>query len=228
MGLFDNLTKSPKTNGHAPIPSPAMELPIAPVAPKKTAKVSSADIDRETVKLEEEQRRALDAFGVQSVLPPDAKPSFGEGTYEPEPKDTYTMDLPMAGIEPKKPEPRLTPNPNTPKSSPDQEQAIVEHATPTKETLELFINVSVSGIEVNDLQPVINKALRQIETQYNVLDVRLATNGPLAFGAWKGVLASVLKDYQLSGRWIICGQGDFIGVAVEALLSQASFVVKGF
>jgi len=223
MGLFDNLTKSTnsqasKTNGQAPMPSPAMELPIAPIAKlsqKKT--VSKEDIDRETAKLEEEQRRALDAFGVQSVLPPDAKPSFGEGTYEPEPKDTYTMDLPMAGIDVKKTAP-----------TPAVVEAIIEHATPTKETLELFINVSVSGIEVNDLQPVINKALRQIETQYNVLDVRLATNGPLAFGAWKGVLASLLKDYQLTGRWIICGQGDFIGVAVEALLSQASFVVKGF
>ena len=107
------------------------------------------------------------------------------------------------------------------------QQAIVEAATPSAHTLELFVNVSVSGVECNDLRHVINKALKEIETQYKVSDIRLSSNPPLAFGGWKGVLATVIKSYNLEGRWLVSGSGDFINVAIEALESQATLLVKG-
>jgi hypothetical protein len=108
-----------------------------------------------------------------------------------------------------------------------QDRILAEAATPSAHTLELFVNVSVSGVECNDLRHVINKALKEIEGQYKVSDIRLSSTAPLAFGGWKGVLATVIKSYNLEGRWLAFGSGDFINVAIEALESQATLLVKG-
>lgn len=215
MGLFDKplakKTEQQHKNGAATMP--LQELALMPDA---------------KAQLIAEERRALESFGV-SIVPPDAKPSEGPGTYEPEPvkgnANQGVLALPQGFTKPTKPA--------QPKEAvfiaPDitkAEQAQVEAATPSPSTLELFVNVYVRGAEVQDLQVIINKCVSDIETQYGVLDIRLGKE-LLAYGGWKGVLAAALRDYNLSGRWVVNGTGDFIAVAVEALERQASLVVKG-
>lgn len=207
MGLFDKVAtkKTETTNG-------AATMPLKELAGMPDVKAQ----------LLAEEERARKAFGIpQGIVPPDARPSEGPGTFEPEPakaaQRTFTMPT-----QPAQPSLAVFTKPLLAK----QDEALVAAASPSKDTLELFVNVYVRGVETSDLQTVINQAVREIEAQYSTPDIRLGKE-PLAYGGWKGVLASTLKSYNLSGRWSVNGQGDFINVAIEALETQASLVVKG-
>lgn len=108
------------------------------------------------------------------------------------------------------------------------DENLLPKTTPEKQQmgLEIFVNVLVRGLELKDLQTEINRALREIETKYSVPDIRLGKE-PLAFGGWKAVLASVLKSYNLQGRYFLHSTSEIAQVAIDALESQATLIVRG-
>jgi len=237
MGLFDKIKKQQ---------SPAQTNGIAPhsVETVLSQAQAQASVDDEVKRLEAEER-ALRAFGAtpQSIVPTDAKPSEGEGTYVPEPKQAGNLfDRPKRFTPPTKPaEPQPAYFDDTSIGEhaereerkayleahlKPQEVAQVEVATPSARSLTLYINCAVRGVETQDLQVIINRACQDIQKQYNTPDIRLGKE-PLAFGGWKAVLASVLRGYNLDGRWSIHGSGDIVVAAIEALDQQATLVVRG-
>ena len=98
--------------------------------------------------------------------------------------------------------------------------------------MDLFVDCSVAGKEVQSLDSYADNLCRMLEQEYQVQDIRSVgqDNHPLSFGKWKGVLASKVREtIPPSGAYVMqnVAESDIRQIIVEALRPHCSLFVRG-
>ncbi len=102
-----------------------------------------------------------------------------------------------------------------------------------KAGIELYTDVSFGGTsneQVDDLEAYVRACCVTLETEFRVPDIRCAGEGALAFGKWKGFLASLVRSQPpVPGRYALDGvrESEIRQVVVEALIPLCTVVVRG-
>ncbi len=171
-----------------------------------------------------------DAPAPQSI-PAEPKAGFTQPQAPANPQPTPAPAKRVRGPNKPKPEVKVeTPAPQPmPEPGPKEEPTIDEGLT-------LFVDVRFTGakkIETQPLEPLIVQAMERLADEAKVPDIRVATDGPLAFGKWKAYLALEMVGMCLSGE--LKGsytlndvkESEVKQLVLEALSSRFDLVVRG-
>jgi hypothetical protein len=214
MGLFDNVKKPV----NKPQASPAKEIEAA------------------KAQLLEEEQRAINAFAPVSkgVVPPDVLPNTRIA--EPIPAEElsrFSPEIQRAAQEvaPSQEASLFTPKKETPVIQ-TQDRVLEKQVSfdPGQTAFELYVDCVVSGVETQDLWPILAETIEGIESTHGLVDLRAAPkNHDLAYGAWKGALTLAVKCLPLEGRYHLrhVKESEYKQIAVEALSAKAGLLVRG-
>jgi hypothetical protein len=209
MGLFDNVKKP----ANRPQPSPAKEIEVA------------------KAQLLEEEQRAINAFAPVSkgVVPPDVLPNTRIA--EPIPAEElsrFSPEIQRAAQE-------VAPSQEASLFAPviqTQDRVLEKMVSfdPGQSAFELYVDCVVSGVETQDLWPILAETIEGIESTHGLGDLRSAPKShELAYGAWKGALTLAVKCLNLEGRYHLrhVKESEYKQIAVEALSAKAGLLVRG-
>ena len=218
MGLLEKLRGQQGNGTSAPPPvQAATPLPQAPPPAAKSEFVGTIDI-------------AKCEIGVKYLL--DVKGTVGEYTGSSKQWGFFQVDsdasaarlsldskvnpIPPAEVKETKPKTR--------------KMKIEDAAVAPEKGIRLFINCIPSG-SYEQLDNYVNEAAKELSAQYKMDDVRFATDSdhPLAFGRWKGALASLVRaKLPVDGSYVAFTMGsELVQCVAEAILPYAAMIVRG-
>lgn len=103
-------------------------------------------------------------------------------------------------------------------------------AEPGAASLELYVDCVAEGLEATSLAPYVEQLCEALCAQFKATDVRCAAEDtPLAFGKWKGVLASMTRACPPpAGAYTLLIEGSELRqVVAEALRGKCAVYVRG-
>lgn len=113
--------------------------------------------------------------------------------------------------------------------------AALDHSSKNK-GLTLFVDVRLSGLhkmETQPLEPIIIQAMERLADEAKVPDLRVAVDGPLAFGKWKAYLSlelvGMVKTGELRGVYTLndVKESEVKAVVLDAIGPHFDLVVRG-
>lgn len=167
------------------------------------------------------------------VLPPDAPPSNARRSAEPVPREQVAAQSPRVrrAIAEHEAEAESAPAVAAePAKRGRKPKAVAPVEIPKVKGLTLYVDCYRDGGEpLQNLQTYMTDILQRICAEYDCVDIRVGNKeSPLAFGGWRGVLASMIRaEPPAPGEYAIVSGGDLGQVLIETLSEMVDCVVRG-
>lgn len=112
-------------------------------------------------------------------------------------------------------------------STPKDSVSTPKDSVSAADGFDLYLGTSEDGVSLTRLEPYVEALCDQIAAEAGELDVRSAGDGPLAFGKWKGILAShARQNPPPPGSYAVDMSCELSSVVATALRSKARRVVR--